>query len=357
MIPSMRRKAARLLLAAAALLGVAAPPLAAQSAGTVQGTVVETGNRRPLAGVRVEVAGGGPGTVTGSTGEYTLANVPAGRVQLRASMLGFSPATATASVAAGQTARADFALVATAVSLDAIVVTGTPGATSRRELGNSIVKLDAEEVIEKTTVSDVTEILQSRTPGVQILSNSGTPGAAADIVVRGAGSLTSVRPVIYVDGIRYSDSSLGNFGASGAGTTAFSTQVTSALSFINPEDIESIEVLKGPAAATLYGAEAAAGVIQVITKKGPRGQQRTQWNVKYEFGRNEIGSDIPDNFTTCTPANIAARTTVGGVPEPTFPGCQGVAVGTVLRQRSPILDDPFGAQGGDLNRLTLSVRG
>lgn len=346
----------RMLFAAAALMGMAAPPLSAQSTGTVSGTVVQADSRQPLAGVQV-TAGSGQSAVTGSAGEYTLAGVPAGRAQLRAQMIGFAPATASASVAAGQTARADFALSPASVSLDAIVVTGTPGATSRRELGNSVVKLDAAEVTQKTTVSDVTEILQSRTPGVQILSNSGTPGAAADIVVRGAGSLTSVRPVIYVDGIRYSDASLGNFGASGAGATSFSTQVTSALSFINPEDIESIEVLKGPAAATLYGAEAAAGVIQIITKKGPRGQQRTRWSVKYEYGQNDVGSEIDDNFTTCTPANIAARTTVGGVPEPTFPGCQGVAVGTVLRQRSPILDDPFGAQGGDLNRLSLSVRG
>lgn len=351
-----RRIIARMLVGAAALLGAAALPLAAQSTGTVRGTVVETGTQRPLSGVRV-TTGSGQGAVTGSDGEYSLAGVPAGRVQLRAAMLGYAPATSTVALAAGETARADFALAAASVALDAIVVTGTPGATSRRELGNSMVKLDAAAVTEKTSVSDVTEILQSRTPGVQILSNSGTPGAAADIVVRGAGSLTAVRPVIYVDGIRYSDASLGNFGASGAGTQSFSTQVTSALSFINPEDIESIEVLKGPAAATLYGAEAAAGVIQVITKKGPRGAQRTRWNVKYEYGQNQIGSDIVDNYTTCTPANIAARTTVNGVAEPTYPACQGVAVGTVLQQRSPILDDPYGINAGDLNRLNLSVRG
>ncbi|MBV9772507.1 MAG: TonB-dependent receptor plug domain-containing protein, partial [Gemmatimonadetes bacterium] len=247
MISSTRRKFARMLFAAAALLGLTAPPLTAQTAGTVRGTVVETGNRRPLAGVQVTIPGTGAAAVTNASGEYALANVAAGRVQVRAAMLGFTPSTATVTVAAGQTASADFALVATAVSLDALVVTGTPGAVSRRELGNSIVKLDAEDVTQKTTVSDVTEILQSRTPGVQILSNSGTPGAAADIVVRGAGSLTAVRPVIYVDGVRYSDAALGNFGASGAGITAFSTQVTSALSFINPEDIESIEVIKGPA--------------------------------------------------------------------------------------------------------------
>lgn len=351
-----RRKITRLLVAAAALLSMASHPLAAQAAGTVRGTVTQTGNQTPVAGVRV-TAESGQAAVTDASGEYTLAGVPAGRAQLRAQMLGYSPAAATVTVAAGQTARADFALAATTVSLDAIVVTGTPGAVSRRELGNSMVKLDAATVTERTTVSDVTEILQSRTPGVQILSNSGTPGAAADIVVRGAGSLTSVRPVIYVDGIRYSDASLGNFGASGAGATSFSTQVTSALSFINPEDIESIEVLKGPAAATLYGAEAAGGVIQVITKKGPRGQARTSWNLKYEYGRNQIGSEITDNFTTCTQRLIDSLVTVNGARVPFYPGCQGTTAGTVLRERSPILDDPFGVSDGDVNRLNLSVRG
>ena len=352
--PTQRKGWLRLALAVG-LLASGAPSLAAQGTGTIRGTIVETANRRPLSGAQVVVVGTDRRTITDARGEYTLQDVGTGRVRIRASLIGYENAENTLGVAAGQVARGDFALAASAVSLDAIVVTGTPGATSRRQVPNAITKLDAEEITEKTTVSDVTEILQSRTPGVQILSNAGTPGAAADIRIRGAGSLTGVRPIVYVDGIRYNDSELGNFGASGAGATSFSTQVTSALSFINPEDIESIEVIKGPAASTLYGAEAAAGVIQIITKKGARGAQRTRWSLKYEYGRNEMTADLPNNFTTCDSARIASRVTATG--EPVFPGCQNVARGTVLSESSPILRDPFGLRDGDVSRLNLSVRG
>lgn len=352
------RQLKSVLIAAAVVTAVAALPLplSAQAVGTIRGTVVETGVRRPLAGVQVLLVGTNRGTTTNERGEYSFTNVPAGRVQIRAGFVGFQTALATQRVTAGEEIRVDFALDPQDIALNALVVTGTAGATQRRKLGNSVVTLDAAEVTEKTNVADVSEILQSRTPGVQILSNAGTPGAAPDIRVRGAGSLSAVSPIIYVDGVRYSDESLGNFGASGAGLTAFSTQVTSALSFINPEDIESIEVIKGPAAATLYGAEAAAGVIQIITKKGARGQQNTRWSAKYELGQNEFVADIPDNFTTCTPQLIALRDP-SNPTEPLFPGCANVAPFTVLRESSPILRDPFGLRDGDVQRLNVSVRG
>ncbi|HEY0022750.1 MAG TPA: SusC/RagA family TonB-linked outer membrane protein [Longimicrobium sp.] len=349
----IQRKGWLTLAAAVGLLCAAAPSLHAQG-GTIRGTVVETGNRQPLAGATV--AGGGRSTVTDAAGEFTLAEVPAGRVQVRASRLGYQAGETSVSVAAGATARADLALAPAALGLDAIVVTGTAGVTSRRTIPNSVTSLDVAQITERTTVGDVTEILQGRTPGVQILSNSGTPGAAADIRIRGAGSLTAVRPVIYVDGIRYSDADLGNFGASGGAVTSFSTQVTSALSFINPEDIESIEVIKGPAAATLYGAEAAGGVIQVITKKGTRGSQRTQWSAKVEYGQNQLRSDLPDNFTVCTTARLT-ETVSATNPAPRWPGCQGQQAGYVIREESPILNDPFGVRDGDVRRLNLSVRG
>jgi TonB-linked SusC/RagA family outer membrane protein len=346
------RKIVRLLVAAAALLGLAAPPLHAQSTGTVRGTVVETGTRAPLAGARI-TAGANLSAVTNEAGEYTLAAVPAGRVQLRATMLGHEAALGSVTVAAGETARQDFALSASALALDAIVVTGTAGAVSRRTVGNAITKVDAAQMTRQTNVTTVTELLQARTPGVQILSNSGVPGSAAEIRIRGASSLTGNDPVIFVDGVRFSTESLGNFTPSGAGVTNFTGQRTSAFDFINPEDIESIEVIKGPAAATLYGAEAAGGVIQIITKKGARGeQQKVQWGLKLEQGRNEWGTEIPFNYTTCNAARIAERS--GG--EPVWPGCQGVPEGTVLTGR-PLLDDPLALRDGGVRRVSLSARG
>ena len=103
-----------------------------------------------------------------------------------------------------------------------------------------------------------------------ILPGSGVPGTAGEIRIRGASSLSGYKPVVFIDGVRFNIDDLGGFSATGGGTAglAQSSQVTSAINNLNPNDIESIEIIKGPAAATLYGAEAANGVIQIITKKG-----------------------------------------------------------------------------------------
>ena len=193
-------------------------------------------------------------------------------------------------------------------------MTGTAGAAERKTVGNSITQLDVADLTQKQTMLNVTEVLQSKTPGVTILPGSGAPGTAGEIRIRGASSISGYRPVVFIDGVRYSIDDLGSFSATGGGTLglAQSTQVTSALNFLNPNDIESIEVIKGPAAATLYGAEAANGVIQIITKKGTRGQQKVQFGMRAERGRNEIVLDQPDNFTTCD----AAKKALCGRPRP-----------------------------------------
>src|SRR5205823_9833524 len=113
--------------------------------------------------------------------------------------------------------------------------------------------------------------------------------------------------------------------ATGGGTAglAQSSQVTSALNWLNPNDIESIEIVKGPAAATLYGAEAANGVIQIITKKGTKGQQALRWNVHGERGQNDWRLRPADNFTTCDAikqAQVASATDTTHI----WPGCQGL---------------------------------
>ncbi|HEX8318706.1 SusC/RagA family TonB-linked outer membrane protein [Longimicrobium sp.] len=342
----IQRKGWLRLAAAVGLLCAAAPSLAAQG-GTIRGTVVESGNRQPLAGATV--AGGGRSTVTNAAGEFTLSEVSAGRVQVRATRLGYQAGEASVSVSAGETVRADLALAPATLGLDAIVVTGTPGATARRTVGNAITQLDVEEVTAVTNVTNVAEILQARTPGVQIVPNAGTPGAAPDIRIRGASSFLGNQPVVYVDGIRYDIGSLGNFSPGGAGLTPNGNfQTTSGLSFLNPEDIESIEVIKGPAASTLYGAEAASGVIQIITKRGGRGQQRPQWGFKFEAGRSDLALDLPINYTTCD--SVKQADAAG------WPGCVGVPRNTVLTDR-PMLRDPDALRDGNLNRVTMSVRG
>lgn len=346
-------KALLLVAAAAAMVGTTTGVAAAQATGNIRGKVVEATTQLPLSGVQVFVVGTGRGALTNAAGDFLLLNVPAGQHTVRTEMIGYAPAERTVTVTAGQSTVAGFELTVRAINLDAIVVTGTAGAVSKRTLGNAITTVNAAEVTKDVTVTNLTELLQARSPGVQILPNSGVPGAAADIRIRGASSFGDNRPVVYVDGIRYNIDDLGSFTPSGAGTTSYSGQTTSALSLISPEDIESIEVIKGPAAATLYGADAAGGVIQIITKKGARGEQRARWDLKFEQGQNEWALDIPDNYTMCDAAKRSAFDRQGN---PTWPGCQNVPEGTVLRD-NPLRRDPLALRTGTAQRLTLSVRG
>jgi TonB-linked SusC/RagA family outer membrane protein len=322
----------------------------AQATGTIRGHVVETGSRRPLGDVQITVNGTQLGAVTSTNGDYAITNAPAGSVTLQARRLGYARRTAQTTVSASQESRVDFELDVAATQLDAIVTTGTAGAVEKRTVSNAITQIDAADVTAKTNVTNVTEILQARTPGVQINAGSGTPGTAPDITIRGASSFTVTRPVVYIDGVRMSTAGLGNFDPSGQGLAANSGgQTSNALDLVNPEDIESIEVIKGPAASTLYGADAAGGVIQIITKKGSRGQQSVSWTARVERGRNDLGSiDLPTNYTLCDATKIAAPAT--------WPGCIGVSPGTVLSM-SPIKDEPGALRNGGVQRYLLSARG
>ncbi|HEX9938599.1 MAG TPA: SusC/RagA family TonB-linked outer membrane protein [Longimicrobium sp.] len=348
--PNPRTPRPWLAALAALLLGA---PLAAQT-GTVHGTVTQNGSGRPLAGARVEVTGTTRAAVTDAAGRYRLTELPAGTANLRATVLGHGAATRTVSVAAGGDTQANFTLVEQALALDAVIVTGTPGAVQRRTVGNAVTRVDVEQVTRQTNVMNITEVLQARSPGVTILPNAGTAGTAADIRIRGAGSLLGYAPVVYVDGVRYNTESLGNFSPAGAGLTANNSfQTTSGFNGINPEDIESIEVIKGPAAATLYGAEAAGGVIQIITKKGARGQQSTRWDLRAEVGRNNWQLEPPTNYTTCDSLKQVQRDAANN---PVWPGCQSVTRGTVLTD-NPLRRDPNALRVGDVRRLSASVRG
>lgn len=327
--------------------------VAAQVTGTIRGRVVDAANNRPLPNAEVTIVGTSRVTPTDAAGNFLLLNVPVGTHTMRVTIIGYAPREQQVTVTAGQSVSVSFAMQISAIALDEIVVTGTGGATSKRTIGNSITKVDAATVAQRTAITTVTELLQAKSPGLQILPNSGTLGAAADMRIRGAGSLTNTTPVVFIDGVRFSTDDLGTFTPSGAGTTSYTGQAFNAFDFINPNDIESIEVIKGPAAATLYGAEAANGVIQIITKKGRRGDQPMRWDVRMETGFNEWGVPIPDNLTTCTQAMIDERDSAGNIM---WPGCQGLEPGTIIRG-NPLRDDPAALRRGVLQRVSVSARG
>ncbi len=309
----------------------------------VAGTVVQAETGEPLQGAQVLVVGTHRGAVTDAAGRFRVSGLTGDSVLLRVRLIGYTPVERR--VAVGRT-DLRFELAIASVQLDEIVVTGTPGATQKRAIGNAVSTIKAAEVTEKAPIANVTELLQARTPGLTLMPGAGTVGTNANIRIRGAGSLNAGnRPVFYLDGVRIGSSSQSGFSTLG--------QFTSALDAIDPEDIESIEVIKGPAAATLYGADAAAGVIQIITKKGRRGEQSIQWSARVERGQSDWALEIPTNYTLCTPARIADRTR--------WPGCAGMDSLAPDRERvisqNPLREDPNALRHGTELTYGLNARG
>lgn len=345
----------RIAACAAAFVAICATSLTAQGTGVIRGRVTESGGRG-LADVQVNVMGTNLGAVTSATGDYVLSSVPAGQQTIAVRRLGYTRATKRVQLSTGGDERVDFQLGQAVSQLEAVVTTGTAGAVEKRTVGNAITQVDVSGLTEKTNIRTVTEALQNGTPGVTIAPGAGTPGAASDIVIRGYSSFTANRPVVFIDGVRVHTDSLFNFTPSGAGNTPFSGQRTSALDIINPDDIESMEILKGPAASTLYGADAAAGVIQIITKKGMRGQQRNRWTVRGEAGSNSWGSRTLTNYTLCTTALINQVDAAGN---PVFPGCRaaGVVADQTVLTDQPFVRDPLAMRDGGIKKLAVSLRG
>ncbi|MFL5606321.1 MAG: TonB-dependent receptor plug domain-containing protein, partial [Gemmatimonadaceae bacterium] len=293
--------------------------LGAHSVGAQTGTSAARGRvtdvaGRPLDAVQVLVPGGNRVTRTDARGVYRLGGLPAGTYILRAQQLGYGVVSHQIVLAGNDTAVADFVLRPTALSLDAVVVTGTAAESRKKEVGNSMAGISAKD-IESAPVKNVQDIIGARAPGITVLTNSGQPGAGGTIRLRGTNSITQGNnPIIYVDGVRiYSDN---------APISPGSRQVTTTFNDIKAEDIERVEVVKGAAATTLYGTEASGGVIQVFTKKGSGAAP--EWALNVGVGMNHMGhlgsSDDPTGVfvNQCTGPNLQDAQ---GVPwvDPTCP--------------------------------------
>ena len=253
---SVSRVACRLLRTAFVLLaalGLALlPGEAAAQTGVVAGQVLDATSSRPMAGAQVVVDGTQLGGLTDSGGRFRIEGIPEGEVTLRVVMIGYRPFTQVTS-----TGTLDLRLRVTesAIELDQIVVTGTPGGTRQRAIGNVVARVDAAEITEVAPIITMQDLLTSREAGVAFQRSSGNVGTGAGIRVRGFSSLgVGNQPLIYVDGIRVDNNST-------AGPNLRDGAQVSKLDDINPNDIESIEIIKGPAAATLYGTEASTGSI------------------------------------------------------------------------------------------------
>jgi len=256
--------------------------VAAQGTGTVRGTVTDAVSKRPVDGVSVFVTGTDLGTLTNSLGQFQL-NLPAGQVELRVRRVGYGTTSRKVTVTAGEVAQADFEVSQVAIGLDAVVVTGVGGSAERRKVPNTVATINTDN-LRNAPVVNVSEQLAAREPGVTLLPSGGLAGEGARIRIRGAASLSQPNePVVYVDGVRVDRSGgWGDFVGTGGGGNP------SRIDDINPEAVERIEVLKGAAAATLYGTEASAGVIQIFTRTGSRGAPR------FDFTTEQGVSNFPN---------------------------------------------------------------
>jgi TonB-dependent starch-binding outer membrane protein SusC len=257
----------------------------AQGTGTVTGRVTGAGGVA-LSTAQVYVPDSGLGALTNDGGRFLLLEVPVGEVELRVELVGHRTATRTVTVTGEGATVVDFTLTPAAISLDEIVVTGTGKAFQKKQLGNTVATLGGSELA-NAPITNFSELLQAREPGVVALTSDGATGSGTRIRIRGSNSLSmSNEPVVYIDGMRVDNS--GDMEGTGRGGDRGSR-----LDDINWEAVDRVEILKGAAAATLYGSEASSGVIQIFTKSGRTGPARIT-------ARLETG-------TSTTPGGIAAN--------------------------------------------------
>lgn len=264
-------------IASAAVILFLAGPLQAQQAGTLTGTVTDAASGQPLAGATITVVGTQAGALTNEAGRYTIEGLATGTYQVRATFLGRAEANRTGVVVrAGEVTTLDLQLREEALRLEGVVVTGVVDPIEGVRAPFSIGRLTSDEMPVPTTHSALAS-LQGKIAGVTISRSSGQPGTGVSILLRSPTSIVrNNSPLYVVDGVI--------LGTSFSGTTLD----------LESGDIESIEVVKGAAAAALYGSRAAGGVINIRTNRGSGLQlDQTVITARSEFGQSELPTQVP----------------------------------------------------------------
>ncbi len=296
----------RKLLAALVGILLAVPgSVFAQETGTIAGTVVDSTTSQTLPGVNVVVRGAQVGTATGANGEFEIADVPVGQQTVEFSFVGYQAKTRTVDVNAGSTSRIEVSMRSEAVGLDDVVVTALGEERTERSVSTAVQQVDGGDIAEVDQQNFVSS-LEGRVAGVDIRTSS-TMGGSSDMKIRGITSLTgNNQPLFVVDGIPIDNSTTQGSGLQSQGFGGF--DYGNAAQNINPENIKSVSVLKGPAAAALYGSRGANGVVQITTKDGAGEEglgvsytSSVQFSQPYELMdyQNEYGGGAEGNpFTT-----------------------------------------------------------
>jgi len=328
----------------------------AQDGGTISGRVVDGTTSAPIPSAQIQIVGTARGGVTAEDGRFRVVNVRAGTYQVRVLRIGFQASTQSVTIGNGQSIDLAYSLTPAVVTLDEVVTLATGETTRKREQGNVVGTL-APEPATLATAGNVSQLLTGRIPGVDVATPGGTIGSSARLRIRGASSLSlSNDPLLIIDGIRVENSSAST-------TIGVGGQQPSRLNDINPEDIEKIDVLKGPAAGALYGTAAANGVIQITTKRGRAG--KTRFTIFGESGSIKNVTPFPRNYAQIGTTTAGARTTACNLDSQTrglcTPNPDSLVSFSPLAQYSPFINGQRGAYGasavGGNDRVTYYIDG
>ncbi|MDQ6770113.1 MAG: SusC/RagA family TonB-linked outer membrane protein [Gemmatimonadota bacterium] len=314
----------RRVLSLLALALLACPALAvAQGTGIIHGRISDAATGAPLVGVQIRVEGTTVGAQTDADGTYTITGVPPGSRALITRRVGYAPQRIAVTVPAVGAANQDVALGRVATTLNEVVVTALGQTTQQRALGTAQQTVRGADIAEAQRENFV-NALQGRIAGVDVTSTSGVPGASSSITIRGISSISSSnQPLMIIDGLPMDNRTLntGVLASDAPGSaSAFSNRgidFTNRAADLNPDDIESLTVLKGPEAAALYGIDAANGAIVITTKRGKAGGG-FQYSNSFRIESTRAKPDLQRTFgqTTAAQGNSTASFTYFGNPYP-----------------------------------------
>ena len=276
---------------AAFACALASTALAQGTTARITGRVTDRETGQPVDAAQVRIDGTTIGAITNSDGNYSIQRIAPGTYQLRLVRLGYQSMLQGVTVRAGAPTTANFALTRAPYQLESVVTTAT-GEQLTRELGHAIAHLDAPKVVMEQPITNFQDLLNGRSAGVTLIASNGTVGGGSRVRIRGLSSASlSNDPLIIVDGVRIEQSSptLGGTLYIGGGRPNF-------MNNLNPEEIDNIEIVKGPSAATLYGTQAANGVIVITTKRGRTGPPK--WNTYAEGGISKDPAEYPSIYYT-----------------------------------------------------------
>ena len=278
-------------LAAIALLLCAFP--AASQTRTVTGTVTDAQTGEPVEAARITVRGTTLGANTSANGTFTIGNVPAGTVTLNIRRIGYQPVLV--SVAAGLT-NIRATLTRDLLRLSEVVVTGQATTIARQNLANAVATVDAEDVT-RVSAQSIEHAIQGKVAGAAIQSNSGAPGGGVQMRLRGTTSINaSAEPLYVVDGVVMSNVAIpSNQNAVTRATGGSNPNLTqdgqvNRIADLNPNDVQSVEILKGASASAIYGSRASNGVIVITTRRGRTGDR--QVNATQRIGFSSISNTL-----------------------------------------------------------------